>query len=309
MDRLLTGLLFATLTLGCSLGTEEEPLPGDDDDDYTDAVRIVAAGDFHGDLEQTRLALQLAGVIDDNDTWCGGETILVHTGDELDRGDGDREIFDLLEALTVEATVDGGEVYPITGNHEVMNVQLDFRYITDASFASFADIEYDPEDEDLLELDEEQRGRAAAFRPGGPYAMMLAERPVILELEDTLFVHGGVLPDHVADGIDHINEDVAEWMRGEDWRPKAYTSDEDSPVWSRHFSDDPDEEDCALAEEVLDELGLARMVVGHTIQDDGIDSACDGLVWRIDIGMSEYYGHAEPQVLVIQGDHIEVLTY
>lgn len=309
MDRILTGLCIALLSLGCSAPPEDEPPPEDDDDYVYDGPRIIAAGDFHGDLEQTRSALQLAGVIDENDTWCGGDTILVHTGDKLDRGDGDREIFDLLEALSVEATVDGGEVYPLVGNHEVMNVQLDFRYITDASFASFADIEYDPEDEDLLELDEEQRGRAAAFRPGGPYALMLADRPVILELEDNLFVHGGVIPDHVADGIDHINDDVAEWMRGEDWRPAAYTSDEDSPVWSRHYSDDPDDEDCELLEEVLDELGLARMVVGHTVQDDGIDSACDGMVWRVDIGMSDYYGGAEPQVLEILGDEINVLTY
>src|SRR4051794_38999116 len=62
-------------------------------------ARIVAIGDLHGDLEATRAALKLAGAIDDKDHWAGGALMVVQTGDQLDRGDGERAILDLLDRL------------------------------------------------------------------------------------------------------------------------------------------------------------------------------------------------------------------
>jgi len=32
------------------------------------------------------------------------------------------------------------------------------------------------------------------------------------------------------------------------------------------------------------------MVVGHSVQPQGINAACDGKVWRIDVGLSAHYG-------------------
>lgn len=42
--------------------------------------------------------------------------------------------------------------------------------------------------------------------------------------------------------------------------------------------------------------GAARMVVGHTIQDAGINAACGGRVFRIDVGLSKGCGNGEPEV-------------
>ena len=36
--------------------------------------------------------------------------------------------------------------------------------------------------------------------------------------------------------------------------------------------------------------GAARMVVGHTIQSGGINSACEGRVLRVDVGLSKGCG-------------------
>src|SRR5688572_16450107 len=54
--------------------------------------RIVAVGDLHGDLQSTRQALRLARAIDEKDHWIGGDLTLVQCGDQLDRGDQEREI-------------------------------------------------------------------------------------------------------------------------------------------------------------------------------------------------------------------------
>jgi len=47
--------------------------------------RIVIIGDLHGDLFLALDSLELAGVIDKNQNWIGGTTIVVQTGDQLDR--------------------------------------------------------------------------------------------------------------------------------------------------------------------------------------------------------------------------------
>ncbi|MBA3821006.1 MAG: hypothetical protein H0X17_19120 [Deltaproteobacteria bacterium] len=48
--------------------------------------------------------------------------------------------------------------------------------------------------------------------------------------------------------------------------------------------------DCELVKSSLAKLGVKRMVVGHTVQRAGITNACDGAVWRIDVGLAKHYG-------------------
>ena len=85
---------------------------------------------LHGDLEATRRALRLAGAIDASDHWIGGGLVVVQTGDQLDRGGDEPEITALLSRLAVEAVEAGGAVHVLNGNHELINVGLDFRYVT-----------------------------------------------------------------------------------------------------------------------------------------------------------------------------------
>jgi hypothetical protein len=232
--------------------------------------RVVAIGDLHGDLDVTRRALRLAGALDPDDHWSGGALVVVQTGDVIDRGADDRAVLDLLDRLRGEAARAGGALIALCGNHEIMNVSGDFRYVSAKAAAAFPD-------------------RARAFAPGGPYARLLSHWPVIAKVADTVFVHGGVLPEHVRYGIDAINREAAAWMRGERTAP-AILMQEDAPVWTRLYSNDPDREACAQLERVLGTVGAKRMVVGHTPQPRGISAACGEKVWRIDTGMSHVYG-------------------
>jgi hypothetical protein len=269
-------------------------------------TRIVAFGDVHGDLNATRSALRLAGAIDENDRWAGGDLIVVQTGDQLDRGDDEQAILDLFERLRMEAASAGGAFHALLGNHELMNAEGDLRYVTEGGFADFEDaIEYDPADPRLAEFEPVQRARMAALLPGGKYARLLAERRLILLLGDNVFVHGGVLPAHVAYGIDRINRETQEWLRGEIEYP-AILDGSESPEWTRLFSRDPDAAACEVLAQVLEQLGARRMVMGHTIQEGGIASACDGQAWRIDVGMAARYG-GPVEVLEIVGAAARVL--
>ncbi|HSG47383.1 MAG TPA: metallophosphoesterase [Longimicrobiales bacterium] len=270
------------------------------------AQRIVAFGDVHGDLDATRRALRLAGAIDDQDRWIGGRLIVVQTGDQLDRGDDERAILELFDRLRVEAAASGGAFHALLGNHELMNVRSDLRYVTEGGFEAFdgnpALYDGDPR---LAEIEPGQRGRVAAFLPGGPYAQLLAERDLILQLDGTVFVHGGVLPAHVSYGLERINDETRRWLRGEAELPEILVGSE-SPQWTRLYSRDPDAEACETLSLVLEALEAERMVMGHTVQPEGITSACDGRVWRIDTGMSSYY-EGPLEVLEIVEDSVRIL--
>jgi hypothetical protein len=270
------------------------------------AERIVAIGDLHGDIAATRGALRLAGAIDDEDRWIGGELVLVQTGDQLDRGDDEQQILDLFDRLRVEARAAGGAFHALLGNHELMNAKGDLRYVTDGGYADFEDaVSFDADDPELAAFEPHQRARMAALLPGRPYAMRLAERSLILQLGQNVFVHGGVLPEHIEYGIERINQETRAWLRGEIERPDILNGS-GSPQWTRLYSDEADSSACSTLAEVLRRLGATRLVVGHTIQEGGIADACDGMVWCIDVAMAKHYG-GTVQVLEIAGDEIRVL--
>jgi hypothetical protein len=251
------------------------------------AELVVAIGDLHGDLAATRRALRLAGAIDESDRWIGGKLVVVQTGDVLDRGDDDKTVLELLERLQTEAAHAGGELLLLNGNHELMNVAADLRYVTPASLAAFSS----------------EGGRAAAFAPGSRYARQLAEHPLLVKVGSTLFVHGGILPSHVSYGLDRMNDEVVAWMRGELPEPPQVVMVADGLIWTRLYSSPP--EACESLRKTLDALGARRMVVGHTVQAAGINPGCGGLVWRIDVGLSAFYG-GSTEVLEIRGDVLTV---
>jgi hypothetical protein len=270
--------------------------------------RLVAIGDLHGDLAATRNALRLAGAIDRQDDWIGGNLVVVQTGDQLDRGSDEPEVLALFDALSEKAKARGGAVISLSGNHEVMNVQGDFRYVTEEGFVDFSSYASSARDPALLaRVPPGSRGRAAAFLPGGPIATKLAERPLTAIVGDSVFVHGGVLPSHTRYGLQRANEQTRAWMRGEIGRIPPILAGDDAPVWTRAFADpEPPPRACDALAKVLDELGVARMVVGHSVQKDGIRPGCSERVWRIDVGLAKHYGGALA-VLEIRGDRVRAL--
>lgn len=270
----------ATPANACSLAAIPTKLP-------LTAKRVVAIGDLHGDLAGTRSALVAAGAIDDKDRWIGGELVIVQTGDILDRGDDEPQIIELLDKLDIEARKAGGALIWLNGNHELMNAARDFRYVTPEAMRDFGD-------------------RQQAFDPGGPWSKRLAAHNLVAIVNDTVFSHAGVLPEWVTQ-VDELNLTSRCWLDGQAGGPGdppvALTS-ETSPVWTRAYGI-PEQTDCAQLQGALDKLGAKRMVVGHTVQQSGINSACDGALWRIDVGLGKLYGG--PIEVLELGDRPRVL--
>ncbi len=154
-----------------------------------EAERVVVVGDVHGAYDPLVELLVHSGIIDDHLTWRGGRTHLVSLGDLLDRGPGGRKVMDLLRRLQPEASAAGGRVHVLLGNHEVMNLTGDLRYVSPADIASFADYSAGIAAGSRLQPAER---RAAAFAPDGSYGAWLLARPLAVVINDTAFVHGGL---------------------------------------------------------------------------------------------------------------------
>jgi hypothetical protein len=263
-------------------------------------AQLCAIGDVHGDVEALRAALRLCEVFD-GERWSGGARWVVQVGDLLDRGDDEDEILALLERLGPEAEAAGGRLVVLNGNHELMNAQGDFRYVTPEGFSDFAAY---ASGRAPRGVPRSEAGRAAAFAPGGPMARRFAAHPTAIRIGDTVFVHGGLTPAAAELGLARINRDMRRYLLEGGALPGSLAGEE-SPVWHRGYAMEVDEAGCAALEDALARVGARRMVVGHTVQERGITSACSEQVWRIDVGLSRYYGGPR-EVLVIEGSDVSV---
>ena len=169
--------------------------------------KVIAFADVHGAYAELLTLLRETGVLDAQDRWAAGRSHVVSLGDLLDRGADSRKVMDLLMRLQGEAQAAGGQLHVLLGNHEVMNLLGDLRYVEAGEYAAYADLETAPERERLRRIWQEQCagscapfdqkfppgyfGHQAAFAPGGRYGKWLLSLPVAIKLNDTLFMHAG----------------------------------------------------------------------------------------------------------------------
>jgi len=270
--------------------------------------RVVVIGDIHADIGAARSAFQLAGAIDVNDNWIGGNLIVVQLGDVIGRSFEERESLDFILAVKESADRAGGKLHVLIGNHEVFGAERELQWVSEAAYAAFEDVPgLDLDDPRLVDLPVSQRARSAALAPGGYYAVKIAEFPAVLRLGNTIYAHGGVTPYWAEYGIDQINEEVSRWFAGETDQPESALGRDrgnfdDNVMMSRHFSGNVGPEECAMLDESLTILGAKRMIVAHTVQES-ITSNCNEKVWAIDVGMSRYYG-GKIEVLEIVNDEV-----
>ena len=300
-------------------------------------LRIVAVGDLHGDFAAWTAIAKAGGLTDAKGHWAGGKTILVQTGDVVDRGPDSLDIIHNLQSLQREAPKSGGKVIALVGNHEAMNMTGDLRYVTPADYAAFADGKsgarrdrFYADHRTLLEADARKRDpvlnpgairdafikatplgmveHAAAWAPTGPIGKWVLANDAVAVVAGTLFVHGGISPKYASLSPAEINRRVREALGLLDVSDAAIINDDLGPLWYRglimpgNAKTSTPEQQLALA---LKGFGVARMVVGHTPIVSGISVRFGGRLVDIDTGISSAYG-GKLSYLEIIGDTLSV---
>jgi hypothetical protein len=202
---------------------------------------LIAIGDVHGDFDDFCLLLKRVGLVDAQHHWTGGNTTLVQTGDLIDRGPKGREVMDLFISMEKEATKAGGQVVPLLGNHEVMNILGDLRYVSPENYAVFADSEsakrrkaayqeyaawYTSHAELLAAhkqpalpaTEEEWMAKhpagyleyREALSPDGNYGKWLRHHAAVAKIGGVILLHGGIHPNLITLSLEQINSRIQE---------------------------------------------------------------------------------------------------
>jgi hypothetical protein len=205
------------------------------------AEHVVVVGDVHGDFDSFCLILKRSGLVDSQNHWIGGTAKLVQTGDLIDRGLKGREAMDLLMALEQQASKAGGQVLPLLGNHEVVNILGDLRYVAPQTYAAFTDSESGKRRKAAYEEyaewaashakwlaaikkpampateEEWMAGHPAgfveyreAFSANGNYGKWLRQHAAVVKVGDTIFLHGGIPLSLTSSTLEQINQQVRE---------------------------------------------------------------------------------------------------
>jgi hypothetical protein len=222
---------------------------------------LFVVADTHGEYEIFAAMLIKHGIVDTKLHWKFERGQLVVLGDVFDRGANQTEILWLLYALEAEAGRAGGAVHLLLGNHETMVMLGDLRY-----------------------LHQKYRDMAKAlgvpiysrlFAANSVLGQWLRTKPTVLQIDNQLFLHGGISKDLVARGfaLPEINGTVRAVLND-----GAYVNDmareradflfgESGPLWYRgYFASETgpataSDEDVRLARQ---RFGVDRILVGHT---------------------------------------------
>jgi hypothetical protein len=231
-----------------------------------DVDTLWVMADLHGEHDRFTEVLRNAGLVDAGLRWTGGGSHLVIAGDMMSRGMDVAAVLWFLYRLEEEAVEAGGAVHVLLGNHEIMVMLQDLRYVhpKETWIAESHDVSYDR----LYDTRSSLLGR------------WLASRPAILMVDDVLVAHGGVA-DRWLDWSPESHADSLRAFMSEDlfhlWADLSYVPaldeeafnrrheffwDSASVFWYRGYSQQESRQEELDA--VLDRWGAALHVVGHT---------------------------------------------
>ena len=140
---------------------------------------IFVVGDVHGRYDQLINLLQKAKIVDSELNWTGGNAHLVFLGDLFDRGDDVTKVLWFIYNLEEKVKEVGGKVHLVLGNHEIMIMSKDLRYLSrkEASIPFAHKVTYD-----------------YLYHPTKSLlGSWLTSKTSVLKIDDALFAHGGVV--------------------------------------------------------------------------------------------------------------------
>jgi hypothetical protein len=226
---------------------------------FNHVSKIAALSDIHGQHELFIRLLKVQSIIDGQEKWSWGDGHLVIVGDIFDRGPQVTETLWFLYKLEDQARAAGGYVHILLGNHELMVLRGDLRYLNPKyEFVS-----------DKLDISYDQ-----LFNRNTVLGRWLRTKPLVVKINHFIFVHGGFHPDFLKLelSIEEVNDTFRQSL---DHDQGIIDNDEilaflykgNGPLWYRGYFSDKNEEELQIRP-LLGKYGVDHIVVGHTSMDE-----------------------------------------
>lgn len=256
---------------------------------------IFTVGDVHGKYKALVNLLENNGIIDPELNWSFGDGHLVMLGDIFDRGDMVTETLWLLYDLQIQAKRAGGNVHLLLGNHEIMALTGDERYLNAKYdyFAKYTQLPY-----------------YRLFDRNSILGSWLRSQNIIVQINGNLFSHAGISPPFAIFDypFSEMNSRVQQFLNSDyiitEGSPEDIILGPVGPQWYRGYRNLHNSQPLVpqqFIDNYLDSRGLKRMIIGHNEQPM-ITSAYGGRVISADVALDESGDSA--QGLLISGDKL-----
>lgn len=238
--------------------------------------KMFIISDVEGEFDAFRDLLLANKIINNKYEWIFGKGHLVLCGDLFDRGKDVPATLWLLYKLENDARKKGGYVHTILGNHDIMNMAGDLRYLekkylksAEAMGVSYMD----------LYTENTELGR------------WLRSKNLVEKIGENLCLHGGISVEIAKLGLDvgQLNK-LARSYYG--WKDLKKTVSDDTILkiysgtvglfWYRGYFVEPLIEENAV-DDILRQFKANRIIVGHTIVKSNISFYYHGKVLGVDV--------------------------
>lgn len=236
--------------------------PAVDPDTYTDVEKIFVISDVHGQYDRFVQILQNNKVIDSDLNWLWAEGHLVILGDVVDRGPKVTECLWLIHKLESQAALWNGKVHFLLGNHEIILMRGDTRYVHEKY---------------QVVADELGRSFYKIFAEDSEFGRWFRSKNTVIKINGILFVHAGLHPKVISRNytIADMNNTIRENIDVPDNSIKFndflnFLFKNDGPFWYRGYFEDSKTSAQIKQQELWDVLSnfkASHIVVGHTTQD------------------------------------------
>jgi hypothetical protein len=268
---------------------------------------VYALGDTHGDYDRL-VALLVGGkliagapVSPDRVVWSGGKSILIVTGDMIDKWPHSLSVIALMRAMVTSAASQGGQVVISAGNHEA-------EFLADPQGSKTAEFQ---KELTAASINPKDVANGTDSQGIGQFLLCL---PFGSRVNGWFFAHAGstkgrTLTQLVSDLQTGVDSDgySATVLLGN----KGLLEARMKPPWWQKDGDSPDQSIARLLG-YADALGVQHIVFGHQPGtydfNDGSKRTkgtmfqnFHGLVFLIDMGMSQGIGYSKGGLLRIQG--------
>ena len=256
--------------------------------EFKNVPQLAIISDIHGQYPLMVALLKNHGIINENLNWSFGKGHMVINGDILGRGNMVTEVLWLAYKLEYQAAQAGGKVHFLLGNHELMVLTQDFRYLNEKYVEAAKIMEIKTSD---------------LYDDNSVLGNWLKKRPAIIKIDSILITHAGISPQFIRRKLTayEVNK-----MFYEDILPNSgsvnrsnrslinFLNGQEGPIWYRGYFE------AGVSNKNMDDI-LAffeskYIVVGHTSLD-AITALFGGRVIGVDSSIKNGRGG---EILIVE---------